>query len=98
MRQVVKNALGYRVKTNQIQLSFFFIRNTFENGISNISYMSTKNQVADICTKSFNEDKRHCLFERFSIIYAHSSVYLFDFMRSETEILLKTILDVSWIK
>ena len=50
-------------------------------------YVDTKNQVADICTKSLNKEKHHYLLERFPILYAYRSGDVFDSKKSQTEIL-----------
>lgn len=57
---LVKNP-EYHKRTKHIDIQYHFIREKFENGKINFSYISTDHQLADIMTKALPTDK----FERF---------------------------------
>jgi hypothetical protein len=57
--RLVKNP-EYHKRTKHIDIQYHFIREKFENGEIDISYISTDQQVADIMTKPLPCDK----FER----------------------------------
>ena len=44
--------VGYNARTNQIDIRHHFIRENVERGTITIKYVDTKNQLADILTKS----------------------------------------------
>jgi len=57
--RLIKNP-EFHKKTKHIDIRFHFIREKFENGKINISYIHTSNQLADILTKR-HSSKRHFL-------------------------------------
>lgn len=58
--RLVKNP-EYHKRTKHIDIQYHFIREKFEHGEIDISYISTDQQLADIMTKALPRDK----FERF---------------------------------
>lgn len=51
----------FHKRTKHIQVRYHFIREKFESGLFQLSYVNTNDQIADICTKPLLKEK----FQRF---------------------------------
>ena len=58
--RLVKNP-EYHKRTKHIDIQYHFVREKFENGDIDISYISTEQQLADIMTKALPHDRFECL-------------------------------------
>ena len=59
-------------KTKHIEIRHHFIRDHVEKGDIDLSYVSTKDQLADIFTKALDEPRFRPLRNELSVIYASS--------------------------
>ena len=44
----------FHQRTKHIDVKYHFIRNVQEEGVINVSYVNTENEIADIMTKALN--------------------------------------------